>query len=120
MKWEQLCRIGLELPEVAEDIWYRTPALKVRGKAFVRLKEDGESVVFMLESVDEQQFLIAARPDLYFITDHYRGYPAVLARLAALTAAECRLRLTNGWRLKAPKSLTRPAAAGPRQRARVE
>jgi hypothetical protein len=105
MKWEQLCEIGRNLPDVVEDIWYRTPALKVRGKSFVRLKEDGESVVFLVESVDEQEFLIEAQPDIYFITDHYRGYPAVLARLAALRAPECRLRLERAWRLKAPKAL---------------
>jgi hypothetical protein len=105
MKWEELCKIGLELPEAEEGIWFRTPALKVRGKSFVRLKEDGASVVFLLESVEEQEFLIASQPDIYFITDHYRGWPAVLARLSKLRAPECRLRLEQGWRLKAPKSL---------------
>jgi len=105
MKWEQLVKLGLELPEVEEGIWFRTPALKVRGKSFVRLKEDGESVVFLLESVDEQEFLIRAQPELYFITDHYRGWPAVLARLAKLRVAECRHRLEQGWRITAPKTL---------------
>ena len=46
MKWEQLCKLGCELPEVREGIWFRTPSLEVRGKSFVRLKEDGKSVVF--------------------------------------------------------------------------
>lgn len=107
MKWEQLSRLGRELREVAEDVWFRTPALKVRGKSFVRLKEDGESVVFLLESVEEQEFLIAAWPEIYYITDHYRGYPAVLARLAALRTAEARERLEAAWRIKAPKTLVK-------------
>ena len=81
------------------------PALKVRGKGIARLKEDGQSVVFMLESVDLQEILIEAQPDLYFITDHYRGWPAVLARLSRLRAPECRERLEDAWREKAPKSL---------------
>jgi len=105
MKWEQVSRLGRQLPEVEEGIWFRTPALKVRGKSFVRLKEDGKSIVFLLGSVDEQEFLIEAQPKIYFITDHYRGWPAVLATLAALRVAECRLRLEQGWRLKAPKKL---------------
>ncbi|MCP3140391.1 MmcQ/YjbR family DNA-binding protein [Pyxidicoccus xibeiensis] len=112
MTWEQLCKLGLELPEVVEDVWFRTPALKVRGKAFVRLKEDGASVVFMLESVDEQEFLITARSDVYFITDHYRGYPAVLARLSALRLPECRARLKSSWRLKAPRKLVAQLEGG--------
>jgi hypothetical protein len=112
MNWNTLSQLGRELPEVVEDVWYRTPALKVRGKGFVRLKEDAKSVVFMLESVDEQEFLIETQPQIYFITDHYRGYAAVLARLATLTVAEARLRLERAWRRKAPKSLVKRHDAG--------
>jgi len=107
MKWEQLSKLGCELPEVVEDIWFRTPSLKVRGKGFVRLKEDGQSVVFVLESVDEQEFLIEAQPEIYFITDHYRGYAMVQARLAKLRVPEGRLRLERAWRLKAPLKLVK-------------
>jgi hypothetical protein len=105
VNWRQLCKLGKELAEVAEGSWYGTPALQVRGKSFIRLKEDGRSVLFLLDSVDEQEFLLEARPGIYFITDHYRGHPSVLARLAALRAPECRFRLERAWRLKAPRDL---------------
>ena len=105
MKWEQLVKLGRELPEVEEGIWFRTPTLKVRGKSFCRLKEDGKSVVFLLDSVDEQEFLCRAQSGVYFITDHYQGWPAVLARLSRLKAPEARRRLLQGWKLKAPKRL---------------
>ena len=117
--WERLRDLGLELPEVVESTWFRTPALKVRGKSFVRLKEDGENVVFLTDSVDEQEFLVRSRPDIYHITDHYRGYPAVLARLDALDTAECRFRLECAWRARAPKSLVKQWDGGaPAARAR--
>src|SRR5688500_11091548 len=112
MTWEQLRALGHELPEVTEGLWFRTPALLVRGKSFVRLKEDGTSVVFLTEDVDEQEFLIAARPKVFFITDHYRGYPAVLARLGALRPGECRARLEVAWRKRAPKRLIRELDGG--------
>ena len=105
MNWKQLCKLGRELPEVREGTWYGTPSLHVRGKSFLRLKEDGASVVFLLDSVDEQEFLISSKPEVYFITDHYRGWPSVLARLSKLRAAEARVRLAVGWRLKAPRAL---------------
>jgi len=105
MKWAKLCELGRELPEVVEDVWFRTPALKVRGKAFCRLREEGDTVVFLTENVEEQEVLIQTQPDVYYITDHYRGWPAVLARLATLTVPECRLRLERAWRVKAPKAL---------------
>ncbi len=112
MTWKQLCKLGRALPEVDEGIWFRTPALKVRGKSFVRLREDNETVVFLVESVDEQEGLIETRPKIYYITDHYRGYPAVLARLAALPVPEARVRLERAWRIKAPKRLVAQLEAG--------
>ncbi|MDP1920196.1 MAG: MmcQ/YjbR family DNA-binding protein [Myxococcales bacterium] len=105
MTWKQLVRLAKELPSVEEGIWYRTPSLEVRGKSFVRLKEDGESVVFILESVDAQQFLIQALPRIFFITPHYENWPAVLARLKSLTVKEARRRLADSWAQRAPKKL---------------
>ncbi len=105
MTWAALVKLGLKLPEVEVGTWYRTPALLVGGKGFVRLKEDTKSVVFMLEDVEQQQVLINALPAVYFITDHYKGWPAVLARLSKLSVKEATLRLKNGWELKAPKKL---------------
>jgi hypothetical protein len=32
--------------------------------------------------------LLAAAPDRFFDEDHYRGYPAILVRLAAIEAEE--------------------------------
>ena len=107
MTWARLCTLGRALPEVVEDTWYGTPALKVRGKGFARLKEDGANVMFRVSDLDEQELLIETRAAIYFITDHYRGHSAVLARLAALTDAEARARLETAWRLKAPASLVR-------------
>ncbi len=107
MTWDQLVELGRELPEVAVGVWYRTPSLQVRGKSFCRLKEDGESLVLVLDDIDEQDVLIAARPETYFITDHYRGYPAILARPAKLPVAEARTRLVQSWRKKAPPALVK-------------
>ena len=81
MNWQQLSKLGRELPEVMEGVWYGTPALKARSKGFVRLKEDGESVVFLLDDVDDQELLIADRPEIYYITDHYRGYSPQCSRV---------------------------------------
>jgi hypothetical protein len=112
MRWEKLCQLGRELPEVAEGLWYGTAALNVRGRFFLRLKEDGLSVVFRLESLDEQDFLTTSRPDVYYVTEHYRGYKAVLARLRPLTVSECRARLNTAWHAVAPKALVRVRAEG--------
>ena len=108
MKWDQFVAIACELPEVEASTSYgRRPAVKVRGKFMAGYNPKEKAFVLRLASVEEQEFLIEMAPDIYFITDHYKGYPAVLARPAKLTRAEARGRLDKAWRLQAPKSLVK-------------
>src|ERR1700759_2899563 len=67
--------LALKLPGVEEGTSYGTAALRVKGKFMARLKEDGESVVFRV-SFDERELLMQTKPDVFYITDHYLGYPA--------------------------------------------
>jgi hypothetical protein len=91
------------LPEVEESTSYGTPSLKVRGKSFARLKDAGTLVV--LCAIEEKEMLLEVDPKVYFETDHYKGWPAVLVRLRAIGTADLRHRLERAWRLKAPKRL---------------
>lgn len=91
------------LPEVTEGTSYGTPALKVRDKSFTRLK-DPETLVVLLP-LEQKEFLMEVSPDIYFETDHYRGWPAVLVKLPVISDAELAERLVDGWRNKAPKRL---------------
>jgi hypothetical protein len=43
MTYDDVEALALRLPGVEESISYGTAALKVRGRLFVRLKEDGET-----------------------------------------------------------------------------
>jgi hypothetical protein len=97
-------KLALLLPGVEESTSYGTPALKVRGKLFVRLKEDGETIVLRSDSFDRTHLLSAA-PAIFFITDHYQDYPWILVRLPATTIAQLRQLLEDAWRRVAPKSL---------------
>ncbi len=107
MKWEEFVALAQELPEVVEETSYGRPAVKVRGKYIAGLNPKEKGFVFRLASVEEQDFLCEMAPDIYFITDHYRGYPAVLARISKLTKKEARGRLLQAWRIQAPKTLVK-------------
>jgi hypothetical protein len=107
MKWEEFVVIALELPEVAESVSYGRPSLKVRGKYMAGSNPKEKAFVLRLASVEEQDFLIEMAPEVYFITDHYKGYPAVLARPGKLTKKEARGRLERAWRTQAPKTLVK-------------
>jgi hypothetical protein len=91
------------LPEVTRSTNNRTPALKVRDKSFVRLK-DAQTLVLLCPS-EQKALLMEISPEIYFETDHYVGYPAVLIRLDAIDDEELSLRLEDAWRFKAPARL---------------
>ena len=91
------------LPEVTLGTSYGTPALEVRGKSFVRIRQAGILVVMC--ALEEKEMLMEAEPDLYFETDHYKGWPAMLVRLAAINDADLTQKLLAAWRQKAPKRL---------------
>lgn len=107
MKWQDFVAIARELPEVEESASWGQPALKVRGKYMAGHNTKEKAFVLRLASVEEQEFLLEAAPQIYYITDHYRGYPAVLARPAKLSKNEARARLLHAWRLQAPKKLVK-------------
>ena len=105
--------IALALPEVTEDQWYRTPAYKVAGKGFLRLRAEAEGglVVFMPD-LGEKEALLAANPKVYYTTPHYDGYPIVLVNLAEVDLTELRELITESWRIKAPIRLRKSFDAG--------
>lgn len=91
------------LPGITRSTSLRTPALKVRERAFVRLKD--ANTLVLLCPTEQKTLLMEISPDIYFETDHYVGYPAVLIQLAVISDEELSLRLEDAWRFKAPKTL---------------
>jgi len=83
--YDAVRRIALTFPNVEESTSYGTPALKVKGNLFVRWRneEDPDTIVLKMP-LDQREELMAADPETYFITDHYRNYPWVLVRLSKL------------------------------------
>ena len=77
-------KMALSLEGAEEGTSYGTAALKVRGALFLRLKEDGESLVVRTD-FDQRQAMIADDPAVYYTTDHYLKYPWVLVRLSQIS-----------------------------------
>jgi hypothetical protein len=99
------------LPGVEEGTSYGTPGFRVGKRFLTRLKEDGDSLVVRLD-VDEREMLMDADPDAFYLTDHYRPYPAVLVRLSRVEAGTLERLLTQHWRQAAPKRLVKAAEQG--------
>ena len=82
-------KIALSFPGVEEGTSYGTPAFKLGKKLLARLHQDGASLVLKVGDATRDH-LLQADPDTFFITDHYRGYPYVLAHLDRLSVADLR------------------------------
>jgi hypothetical protein len=91
------------LPGVTRSTSYGTPSLKVSDKSFVRLK-DATTLVLLCPS-EQKTLLMEISPEIYFETDHYVGYPAVLIQLPVISDEELSLRLEDAWRFKASQKL---------------
>jgi len=88
INFDSVRKIGLALPGVEESTAYGSPALKVRGKLLAcvpthRSAEPGSLAVRV--GFDDRAELLAAAPDVYYVTDHYLNYTSVLVRLSHVT-----------------------------------
>jgi hypothetical protein len=104
VSFEAVKAAALALPEVEESTSYGTPALKVRGKLMVRLREDLETIVVRATWEDRER-LMTVDPETYYVTDHYVKYPWVLARLSRLRPDALTPLMRLAWKNVAPKSL---------------
>jgi hypothetical protein len=105
--WRTVRSIALSLPEAEEEAGDR-PAFRVRGKLFAwkSRDRDGGTLAIRVDR-DEKLMMLESRPDLYFQTPHYEGYPGVLVHLDAIDRDELRERIEDAWLIQAPKTLAR-------------
>lgn len=115
MTFDDVRRISLAWPEVEDGTSYGTPALKVRKKLLVRLKEDGDGLVMPGVPPDERDMLVESQPNVFYFTDHYKDYPIVLIRLSKATPATIEPLLRRQWRTLASKAAIREFDISQRQ-----
>ena len=111
--WETIRELALALPE-AEEVPGERVSFRVRGKGFAwkSRDRDGGTLAIRVDR-DEKQLMLDSRPDLYFETPHYHGYPGVLVHLGTIDKEELRERLEDAWLIQAPKTLAKEFLAEP-------
>jgi hypothetical protein len=113
-------RLALELPEVAEIERHGHRAWAVRGKVFAwerpfskadikrfgdQTPPDGPIAAIRVADLGEKEALLAAHPATLFNMAHFDGYAAVLIRLNKIGRRELREVLLDGWLACAPGPL---------------
>ena len=107
MNFDVVREIAMALPDVEESTIHGARSLKVRGRlltcpALHRSAEPNTLAVRI--DFDQRAELLAAEPDVYYVTDHYVNYPTVLVRLSRIERDSLRDLLTMAWRFVSSKT----------------
>jgi hypothetical protein len=77
-------KIALALPGTSETLWFNRPAVFIHGQFLTKVHDKEDAMVLRVGSMEMRDMMLEAEPKLFYITDHYRNFPYVLARLSAL------------------------------------
>src|SRR4051812_45571772 len=120
--FEAVEAIGKTLPDVEVTTAWGSPALKVGGRMFVCLASnksaEPDTLVAMMDFPDRDA-LIADDPGVYYLKDHYVGYPCVLARLSRIRRDALRDLVIGSHRFMSAKPRARARSSSRRRGARA-
>ena len=80
-------KIALAVEGATEGPYFGKPAVFVAEKFLTRVHTKEEAVVLNIGSMEMRDVMLEAEPKLFYITDHYRSFPYLLARLSKLDKA---------------------------------
>ena len=115
--WEDVRRLALALPDTAETTSHGNMQWTVHKKGFVwerpLRKSDlealgeraprGAILGVHVEHLGMKDLLLASKPEVYFTTPHFDGYPSVLVRLEQIDLPELEELITEAWLARAPQ-----------------
>ena len=110
----QARKIAQSFPGVYEKNSYGTPTFFVGKKVFTQIgSHQREAIMLLTQTLEERDHLIAADPQTFFITDHFKTYKGLLAHIGKLDAKTFRTLLERRWRAIAPKTLVKDILSRP-------
>ena len=113
IKREEGWKIALAIPGAYEKLWFHKPAVFAHDRFLTKVHHKEEAMVLQVGSMEMRDMMLEAEPRLFYITDHYRNFPFVLARLTALTPKALKDMLTG----RAAQLAQMPAKAKPKKAA---
>ena len=91
--------IALALPRTTETRLQGGPAFRVHRKLFARALPG--DILFVRVDTAHRKTLLRTKPETYFTSARYAGFPCVLVRLGWIDETGIRALLTHAWRLNA-------------------
>jgi hypothetical protein len=105
--FEMVMAVGLTLPDTKASTKYDgSPVLKVGGSFMAGLATHPSAepdTLVVRHGLEERERLLEDAPETYYLTDYYRRYPLILARLSRIEPDALRDLLSVSWRLTVTK-----------------
>ena len=77
-------KIMLGVPGMSEGKYFNKPSV-FYGEDFVaRVHDKEDAVALRIGTIEMRDVMLEAEPKLFYITEHYRAWPMLLARLSML------------------------------------
>ena len=80
-------KIMLAIPGTDERPWFNQPSVFIHDRFLAKTHHKEDAVTLQVGSMEMRDVMLEAEPKLFYITDHYKKFPMLLARLSALTAS---------------------------------
>ncbi len=107
-------KIALELPGAEERPWFNRPCAFIHDRFLSRVHDVEDAVVLQVASMEMRDMMLEAETELFYITNHYRNFPFLLARLSGLTRTSYRQMLEGRAaqlaQMKPPRRKPKPGA----------
>ncbi|MEV8613053.1 MmcQ/YjbR family DNA-binding protein [Amycolatopsis sp. NPDC051373] len=117
--WEDVARLGAQLPGTELVVKRDTRSWDVKGKAYAWERPlrktdldalgdaapEGDVLAVRVPDIGAKEALLADEPGVFFTTPHFDGYPAVLVRLAEIDLPTLEEALVEGWLCRVPKKI---------------
>lgn len=106
MIFDEIRQIALSFPGVEEYQAFGSPSFRV-GKRFLAsiAKIDPNTLCLKVPSQLEREYLLSAKPERYYLTDHYASFECLLVRMPLADPQELRDLFEQAWLTYAPKKL---------------
>jgi hypothetical protein len=77
-------KIALSIAGTSEGPYFGRPAIFLGEDYLCRVHDKEAAVVLRSGGMEMREVMLEAEPKLFYITDHYKSFPVILARLSAL------------------------------------
>ena len=107
-------KIALSFEGASEGPYFGKPAIFVAEKFLTRVHHKEDAMVLAIGSMEMRDVMLEAEPKLFYITDHYKNFPYLLARLSKLNKETLKdLLAARVLQIEAKKSKKRAAKTPP-------